>query len=196
MVANLRHNEYTGFRYQDGIDPSMHAVPFQSYVRDWSSIMASEKLAGGCPSSGSAHSKSAMVALNQYLFEALWRFALETESFIHDWTPLLLVMSYFTFSICLYMFCTEALVDMFWFFYLITNFYIAGSAALEALMSMGPCRDARLAVRKVQQNGWVFPTPNNDLLFLDLLIVCDFILADLICACRRDSLRSGRLPTE
>ena len=74
------------------------------------------------------------------------------------------------------MVCTETLIVMFWFLYLITNFYIAGSAAFEALMSIRPCRDARVALRKVQENNWLFPTPNQDLVFLDLLIVSGYML--------------------
>lgn len=129
-------------------------------------------------SSSISRSKNFVIKLGQRLSEAVWNFADKTRSFIHEWTPFLLVMSYFIFSICLYMFCTASLIDMFWFFYLITNFYIAGSAALEALMSVGPCRDARLAVQKAQENGWIFPTPNHDLVFLDLLIVSRHSYAD------------------
>lgn len=91
--------------------------------------------------------------------------------FIHEWTPFLLVMSYFVFSTCLYMFCTEQLISVFWFIYLTTNFYIAGSTVLEALMSLAPTRDAWKAAEKVEEKGWVFPTPDDDLLVLDLLIV-------------------------
>ena len=91
--------------------------------------------------------------------------------FVHEWTPFLLVLSYFVFSICLYMFCTEKLISIFWFIYLTTNFYIAGSTVLEALMSLEPTRDAWKAAEKVQEKGWVFPTPDDDLLLLDLLIV-------------------------
>ena len=130
-------------------------------------------------SSSFTRSKSFVIRLGQCFSKALWKFAHEIRSFIHEWTPFLLVTSYFTFSICLYMFCTERVIDMFWFFYLTTNFYIAGSTVLEALMSVGPCRDARLAVRKVQENSWIFPTPNKDLVFLDLLIVSKAIYACL-----------------
>ena len=94
-----------------------------------------------------------------------------TGAFIHEWTPFLLVASYFVFSTCMYTFCTEQLISIFWFLYLTTNFYIAGSTVLEAVMSLTPTRDARKAVRKVQDNDWVFPTPDDALLFLDLVIV-------------------------
>ena len=71
------------------------------------------------------------------------------------------------------MFCTEQLISIFWFIYLTTNFYIAGSTVLEALMSLTPTRDAWKAAEKVQEKGWVFPTPDDDVLLLDLLIVGD-----------------------
>ena len=60
---------------------------------------------------------------------------------------------------------------MFWFTYLITNFYIAGSTFLEAITSLTPIRNARKAVQKVEDDEWVFPKPDDELLVLDLLIV-------------------------
>ena len=50
-----------------------------------------------------------------------------TEAFVKEWTPFTLVASYFVFSTCLYMLCDGELISIFWFIYLITNFYIAGS---------------------------------------------------------------------
>ncbi len=38
-------------------------------------------------------------------------------------------------------------------------------------MSIAPCRDARKAVTKAQETNWAFPTPDEDLLLLDLVIV-------------------------
>ena len=90
---------------------------------------------------------------------------------IREWTPFLLVASYFVFSICMYTFCTETMIKMFWFIYLMTNFYIAGSTFLESVMSVAPTRDARKAVQTLENNDWTFPTPDNDLLILDLIIV-------------------------
>lgn len=95
----------------------------------------------------------------------------KVEAFIQDWTPFLLVASYFTFSTCLYMICTPALISVFWFIYLTVNFYIAGSTVVEAIMSMTPCREARKAVCKAEDNKWTFPTPDDQLLILDLIIV-------------------------
>ena len=69
------------------------------------------------------------------------------------------------------MFCTDMLIEMFWFIYLTTNFYIAGSTVLEAFMCLTPVKDSEKAVRKIQDKDWVFPTPDDELLILDLLIV-------------------------
>ena len=101
------------------------------------------------------------------LHDALYR----AQSLIQEWTPFFLVLSYFIFSTCLYMICDQSLIAIFWFIYLTTNFYIAGSTVVEAVMSMTPCREARKALRKVQQRNWVFPTSDEQLLVLDLVIV-------------------------
>lgn len=52
-----------------------------------------------------------------------------------------------------------------------TNFYIAGMTVIEAFMSIMPCREARKVVTQAEEKGWLFPTPNNQLPILDLLIV-------------------------
>ncbi|KAF1996063.1 glycosyltransferase family 2 protein [Amniculicola lignicola CBS 123094] len=93
------------------------------------------------------------------------------SGFLSDWTPFALVVSYYVFSTCLYMYCSERTIAIFWFIYMITNFYIAGSTVLEAFMSITPCREARKIVTQAEEKGWLFPTANNDLLILDLLIV-------------------------
>lgn len=101
------------------------------------------------------------------LFQAIAK----VETFVNVWTPFTLVASYFIFSTCLYMICSPELITIFWFIYLISNFYIAGSTVVEAVMSLAPSREARQAVEKVQKNNWRFPTPDEDLLIMDLLIV-------------------------
>jgi cellulose synthase/poly-beta-1,6-N-acetylglucosamine synthase-like glycosyltransferase len=97
--------------------------------------------------------------------------AARLDNFINAWTPLMLVASYFIFSTCFYMICSPELITTFWFIYLITNFYIAGSTVIEAIMSMSPNREAREALEKVKENKWIFPTPDEELLILDLVIV-------------------------
>jgi len=93
------------------------------------------------------------------------------SAFISDWTPFTLVVSYFWFSVALYTLCPPELIAIFWYIFMITNFYIAGSTVFEAFMSITPCREARKAVTKAQDKNWEFPTPDEDLLILDLIIV-------------------------
>ncbi|KAF2015708.1 glycosyltransferase family 2 protein [Aaosphaeria arxii CBS 175.79] len=93
------------------------------------------------------------------------------SAFIAEWTPFGLVVSYFVFSTCLYTYCSDELVAIFWFIYMCTNFYIAGATVLEAFMSITPCREARKVVTQAEEKGWLFPTPHNNLLILDLIIV-------------------------
>ncbi|KAF2683227.1 glycosyltransferase family 2 protein [Lentithecium fluviatile CBS 122367] len=93
------------------------------------------------------------------------------SAFISNWTPFGLVASYFIFSTCLYTYCSESLVAIFWFIYMCTNFYIAGATVLEAFMSITPCREARKTVTQAEERGWLFPTAHDQLLVLDLLIV-------------------------
>ncbi|KAH6664460.1 N-acetylglucosaminyltransferas-like protein [Halenospora varia] len=93
------------------------------------------------------------------------------SSFVTEWTPFLLVASYYWFSVSLYILFPEKLMAAFWYIYMISNFYIASSTVLEAFMSIEPCREARKVVTKAQDNDWKFPTPDDELLILDLLIV-------------------------
>ena len=105
------------------------------------------------------------------LSSQLFNTAARVENFINEWTPFVLTASYFIFSTCLYMICTPELITIFWFFYLISNFYIAGSTVAEAVMSMTPSREARKALEKVAANNWIFPTPDDSVLILDIIIV-------------------------
>ncbi|KAF2456993.1 N-acetylglucosaminyltransferas-like protein [Lineolata rhizophorae] len=91
--------------------------------------------------------------------------------FIQEWTPFTLVLSYFIFSTCLYTICSEGLIAVFWFVYMATNFYIASMTVFEAFLSIIPCREARKAVSKLEASGWKFPTKDDELLILDIIIV-------------------------
>ncbi|KAL6708732.1 hypothetical protein ACN47E_002428 [Coniothyrium glycines] len=91
--------------------------------------------------------------------------------FVSDWTPFGLVASYFVFSVCFYIYCSERLIAIFWFIYMCTNFYIAGTTVLEAFFSIIPCREARNIVTQAQDKSWLFPTAHEFLPILDLIIV-------------------------
>lgn len=93
------------------------------------------------------------------------------SAFIARWTPFCLVAAYLIFSICLYMFISNAIFRVFWFVYLTTNFFTSSVTVVESVMSMGAAREARRAVEKVKDADWVFPTPDDELPILDLIIV-------------------------
>jgi len=138
---------------------------------DYSSLIMTAALRSSFTSSGSISNLRKF--LRKFGFRPgapseIWKYA---GGFIHEWTPFMLVACYFVFSVCVYCFCGDGLIQVFWFIYLTTNFYIAGSTVLEAFLSLGPTRDARKAVQKVQSNDWTFATPDDDLLIIDLLIV-------------------------
>ncbi|KAH7072661.1 N-acetylglucosaminyltransferas-like protein [Paraphoma chrysanthemicola] len=93
------------------------------------------------------------------------------SAFVSDWTPFGLVASYYVFSVCLYMYCDEQLIAIFWFIFMCSNFYIAGTTVLEAFFSITPCREARKIITQAQEKEWLFPTSNNNLPILDIIIV-------------------------
>jgi hypothetical protein len=53
-----------------------------------------------------------------------WAFTTASDG-VQDWTPFCLVVSYFAFSICIYMVASSGVMKVFWFVYLMTNTYIA-----------------------------------------------------------------------
>lgn len=99
-----------------------------------------------------------------------WAFAMTSEG-VQDWTPFIMVFCYFVFSVCIYMVATQGVMKVFWFVYLMTNTYIASATVIEALMSVGAFHDAKKAVSKVQKKGWTFPTPDDQIGKLDIIIV-------------------------
>jgi len=94
-----------------------------------------------------------------------------TADGIQEWTPFFLIVSYFVFSVCVYMVATPGVIKVFWFVYLMTNTYIAGVTVVEALMSVGPYHDSKKAADKVAKNNWTFPSPDDELLTLDVCFV-------------------------
>ena len=88
-----------------------------------------------------------------------------------EWGPFLLLVTYFVVSVFLYIVLPESVIQVFWFFYMASNFYIAGNTVIEACLSLTPIEQARKAVKKVEQNNWVFPTNDKDLPMIDIMIV-------------------------
>lgn len=54
---------------------------------------------------------------------------------------------------------------------MVTNFYVAASAAVEAFLGVSPVREARRRAIKLEENGGNFPSPDEDIPIIDLLIV-------------------------
>ena len=117
------------------------------------------------PGSGTQSSKStSRVAQVSNAFD-------RASLFLHDWTPFLLVTTYVVVSICVYCVCSPNLTAVFWFVFLTANFYIAGSTVVEAFIGLTPAYEARKAVTRAEANGWVFPTREEKLPIIDLIIV-------------------------
>lgn len=87
------------------------------------------------------------------------------------WGPFLLLVTYFVVSVFLYIVLPKSIIQIFWFFYMASNFYIAGNTVIEACLSLTPIEQARKAVKKAEQNNWVFPTNDKDLPIIDIMIV-------------------------
>ncbi len=93
------------------------------------------------------------------------------SNWITDWTPFILVTTYYIVSTAIYVFCSYQQIQVFYFFYMSTNFYIAMTCVVEAFLAMTPIREARKESFKIEGNGGRFPTPEEELPMLDLLIV-------------------------
>lgn len=99
-----------------------------------------------------------------------WLLAMVSDG-VQDWTPFLMVVSYFVFSVCIYMVATAKIMKVFWFVYLMTNTYIASATVVEAMMSVGAFHDAKKTAAKVARKNWTFPTSDASLQKLDIIIV-------------------------
>lgn len=95
----------------------------------------------------------------------------KASDWVNSWTPFCLVFSYFVFSVAIYTVCTDGMIAVFWFFYMTTNFYIASSTVLEAILSIIPCRDARKSISKLVATNYTFPTADELLPIIDFIIV-------------------------
>ncbi|KAL5458964.1 hypothetical protein PMIN06_003032 [Paraphaeosphaeria minitans] len=99
-----------------------------------------------------------------------------SSAWVWEWTPFTLVFSYFVGSTCLYMVCTENLIEVFWYVYMLTNMYVSFTTVVEAILSMSFTRYARARATKMAALGFKpgsgpWPTPDDRLPILDLIIV-------------------------
>lgn len=96
------------------------------------------------------------------------------SDWILDWTPFVLVVTYFIVTTAIFVLCNEGTIKVFYFFYMATNFYIAAACVIESFLGLTPVRDARKAAIAVEGCGQ-FPSDLNgkakDLPIIDVVIV-------------------------
>lgn len=68
--------------------------------------------------------------------------------------------------------CSSQAITVFYYFYMVANFYVALCTAIEAFLGMSPVREARKAANKVDASGGKFPTKSDsDLPIMDMVMV-------------------------
>ena len=92
------------------------------------------------------------------------------SNFLFEWTPFILVLTYYVASTALYTSANEDAIKVFYFFYMSVNFYIAACTVVEAFLGVSPVRDARAAAIRVQDSG-LFPSSDELMPIMDIVIV-------------------------
>jgi hypothetical protein len=72
-----------------------------------------------------------------------------SSALVWEWTPFCLVASYFIFSTCIYMVCSEKMIEVLWYVYMLTNTYVSMVTVVEAVLSISTTREARGRVTKI-----------------------------------------------
>jgi hypothetical protein len=93
------------------------------------------------------------------------------SEWLFDWTPFVLVLTYYIASTAVYTSATEGTIKIFYFIYMAVNFYIAMCTVIEAFLGISPLRESRKAAIEVDQNNNQFPTPDDKLPIIDIVIV-------------------------
>lgn len=105
------------------------------------------------------------------IIRALRDAILRSSDWLIEWTPFTLMIAYYASSTAIYCFCPQTYIKIFYFFFMCTNFYIAACSVIEAFLGISPVREARAAAIKAQHKGGKFPTPDEKLPIMDLIIV-------------------------
>lgn len=92
------------------------------------------------------------------------------SAFINEWTPLTILVLYFFYSFFFYIAIPRQATKIFWYFYLSLSFLVSTMVTVEAAHCITPSKDARRAIRRLRETG-SFPTPDDELPTLDLVIV-------------------------
>lgn len=120
------------------------------------------------------------------MFLRNWNFIIEKISnFMFEWTPFVLVSTYYIACTCLYTAMSEEVIKIFYFFYMSVNFYVACCTVVEAFLGVSPLRDARAAAIRVEDSG-MFPSPDELMPIMDVVIVAYLpnerdIVKDQVC---------------
>ncbi|KAF2717268.1 glycosyltransferase family 2 protein [Polychaeton citri CBS 116435] len=96
---------------------------------------------------------------------------LKFSDWLIEWTPFTLVLGYYVVTTAIFVMCSETAIKVFYYFFMIVNFYVALCCAIESFLGMTPIREARKAAMKVDEKGGQFPTPDDQLPIIDMLIV-------------------------
>jgi hypothetical protein len=144
------------------------------------------------PAQLSVHPSSTLSSIHKKLAYTSAR----SSAFIWEWTPFCLVASYFIFSICIYMVCSEKMIEVLWYVYMLTNTYVSMVTVVEAVLSISVTREARERIMKIaamdfKPGSQPWPTLDDQLPILDLIIVAylpnerDIIMDRVIYLCTK-----------
>ncbi|GAB7365587.1 hypothetical protein MBLNU230_g6658t1 [Neophaeotheca triangularis] len=95
--------------------------------------------------------------------------------------------------------CSGEAIEVFYFFYMIVNLYIALCTAIESFLGMTPVRNAKKAAIKVEENGGKFPSDNDKLPVMDLVYVAylpneqDIVISQIMYALEEIAYPSDKL---
>jgi hypothetical protein len=108
------------------------------------------------------------------------------SNWLFDWTPFILVLTYYITSTAIYTSASAGTIKVFYFVYMSVNFYIAGYTVVEAFLGISPLREARKAAYSIDQHHARFPTSEDDLPIIDIVIVAYLpnekdIIKDQVC---------------
>lgn len=92
------------------------------------------------------------------------------SNWLFDWTPFILVTTYYIACTALYTAASEQAIKIFYFVYMSINFYVACCTVVEAFLGVSPLRDARAAAIRVEDSG-LFPSPDEMMPIMDIVIV-------------------------
>ena len=108
------------------------------------------------------------------------------SAWLFDWTQFVLVSTYYIASTAAYTSATEGTIKVFYFVYMAVNFYIAMCTVIEAFLGISPLRESRKIAIEFDQNNNQFPTPDEKLPIIDIVIVAYLpneqdIVKDQVC---------------